>query len=45
MMETHDLLRFVTETRLRLYGDRIDLSDGEIQACLVEAKRLYKESR
>jgi len=44
-METHDLLKFVTETRLKLYGDRIDLTDGEIQACLVEAKRLYRESR
>ena len=44
-METTALLRFVTETRLRLYGDKIDLTDVEIQLVLVEAKRLYKETR
>ena len=44
-METHDLLNFVTDVRFNLYGDRIDLTDVEIQAVLLEAKRLYKESR
>jgi len=44
-METHDLLNLVTDVRFRLFGDRINLSDVEIQTVLVEAKRLYKESR
>ena len=43
-METRELLRLVTETRAKMYGDRVDLSDVEIQRVLTEAKRLYKES-
>jgi hypothetical protein len=43
-METRELLRLVTETRAKMYGDRVDLTDVEIQRVLTEAKRLYKES-
>jgi len=43
-METRELLKLVTETRALMYGDRIDLSDVEIQIVLKEAKRLYKLS-
>ena len=41
-METRELLKLVTETRARMFGDRIDLTDVEIQTVLTEAKRLYK---
>jgi hypothetical protein len=43
-METRELLRLVTKTRAQMYGDRIDLTDVEIQRVLTEAKRLYKEA-
>jgi hypothetical protein len=43
-METRELLRLVTETRALMFGDRIELTDIEIQSVLTKAKQLYKES-
>ncbi len=41
-METRELLKLVTATRAQMFGNRVELTDLEIQILLAEAKRQYK---